>query len=167
MTQINITYYQKNGIHFILGSFMGKLCLADSINRKNKDTIHTRLKKNFQADFIEKDDDLLKETIKQLDEYFDKKRKSFDLPLLFCGTPFQQSIWNTLLTIPYGKTFTYKQQAQLIGDTKKVRAVANANGANAIGIIVPCHRVIGTNGKLTGYAGGLELKQRLLELESE
>jgi methylated-DNA-[protein]-cysteine S-methyltransferase len=167
VNQINISYYKKNGIEFILGSYDGKLCLCDGIYRKNKETIYRRLQKYFNATFVENEDQIIKETKKQLDEYFINQRKEFKIPLIFAGTTFQQNVWNTLLTIDYGKTRSYKEQATILGDPNCVRAVANANGANAIGIIVPCHRIIGTNGKLTGYAGGLELKKRLLDLESK
>lgn len=165
MRHINISYYKNNGINFIIGTYEDKLCLFDSIHRKNKDTIYNRLKKELKADFIECEDKIIKKTKKQLDEYFDKKRKEFDIPLLMIGTPFQKSVWNSLLDIPYGQTSSYKGQSKTLGDEKKVRAVANANGANAISIIIPCHRIIGSDGKLNGYAGGVELKKRLLELE--
>ncbi len=108
---------------------------------------------------------VIKETITQLEEYFIKKRKTFDLPLKLEGTDFQKSVWNALLTIPYGKTATYKDIAKLIGNEKASRAVGMANNKNKLPIIIPCHRVIGANGNLTGYAGGLEIKQKLLNLE--
>jgi methylated-DNA-[protein]-cysteine S-methyltransferase len=102
----------------------------------------------------------------ELEEYFAGKRERFDLPLAFEGTAFQREVWNALLTIPYGETVCYKQLAEQIGRPKAVRAVGAANGANPIPIIVPCHRVIGADGSLTGFGGGLPLKRRLLELES-
>jgi methylated-DNA-[protein]-cysteine S-methyltransferase len=101
----------------------------------------------------------------QLQEYFAGKRTQFDLPIGFSGTAFQKLAWRALLTIPYGETRSYAEQAQLIGNPKAVRAVGRANGLNSIGIVVPCHRVIGKSGKLTGYAGGLDKKQFLLNLE--
>ena len=100
-----------------------------------------------------------------MEEYFARKRKAFDIPLLFIGTDFQKSVWQELLNIPYGKTVSYGELSQKLGNSKAVRAVATANGANAISIFVPCHRVIGKNGNLTGYGGGLEVKEKLLELE--
>ncbi|MDO4877789.1 MAG: methylated-DNA--[protein]-cysteine S-methyltransferase [Neisseria sp.] len=103
---------------------------------------------------------------RQLAEYFAGRRQNFDIPLDLIGTPFQQQVWRVLQTIPYGDTRSYKQQAQALGNPKAVRAVAAANGANKISIIVPCHRVIGSKGALTGYAGGLPRKQALLALES-
>ena len=101
----------------------------------------------------------------QLQEYFAGKRTTFDLPLAASGTTFQQQVWQALLTIPYGKTCSYGDIARAIGNPKGVRAVGLANGKNPLAIVVPCHRVIGADGKLTGYAGGLNRKQQLLALE--
>lgn len=101
----------------------------------------------------------------QITEYFDQKRQHFQLPLAAVGTDFQQQVWHVLTSIPYGSTWSYQQIANSIGNPKAVRAVGAANGKNPLSIIVPCHRVIGVNGKLTGYAGGIERKQKLLELE--
>lgn len=101
----------------------------------------------------------------QLQEYFSEKRKSFSLKLNPIGTDFQKKVWQALLTIPYGETKSYLELAQQIGNAKACRAVGAANGKNPISIIIPCHRVIGTNGKLTGFAGGLETKAQLLSLE--
>lgn len=108
---------------------------------------------------------LLKKAAAQLTEYFDGMRREFDLPLAIEGTEFQTAVWKALLTIPYGETRSYGDIAQLIGNSKACRAVGMANNRNRIAIIVPCHRVIGANGKLVGYGGGLELKERLLALE--
>lgn len=101
----------------------------------------------------------------QLQAYFKGEREVFDLPLHAGGTPFQQSVWRALCAIPYGETRSYRELAEAIGNPKAVRAVARANGANPLSIVVPCHRVIGADGTLTGYAGGLEMKARLLALE--
>ena len=101
----------------------------------------------------------------ELDEYFAGKRKVFDLPLKFNGTKFQERVWNALLKIPYGETRTYKDIATAIGNNKASRAVGMANNKNNIIILIPCHRVIGSNGELVGYAGGLETKEYLLNLE--
>lgn len=116
--------------------------------------------------FIEnKENKIIRQTIKQLDEYFNGKRKKFELPLNPKGTEFQKKVWQQLMNIPYGKTSTYKNIATLIGNTNASRAVGNANNKNPIAIIIPCHRVIGSNNKLTGYAGGLDKKEKLLNLE--
>ena len=101
----------------------------------------------------------------ELDEYFAGGRKTFDLPLLFVGTEFQEKVWNTLLEVPYGETRSYGWMAKRIGNPKAVRAVGTANGSNSISIFAPCHRIIGSNGSLTGYGGGLPAKKFLLELE--
>ncbi len=167
MENINISYYKKDAFEYILGSFQGKLCLISSINGKNTKKVKDKLQIKLNAKFIQREDEILKETKKQLDSYFKGERKDFDIPLLLTGTEFQKKAWEILLKIPYGKTATYKEQARLMGNEKAVRAVANANGTNPIAIIVPCHRIIGSDGSLTGYAGGMELKKRLLELESE
>ena len=108
---------------------------------------------------------LINSAIKQLDEYFAQKRKTFDLPLCIEGTEFQKSVYNALLKIEYGKTATYSDIANLISNPNATRAVGNANNKNKILIVIPCHRVIGKNKTLTGYSGGLEKKQYLLNLE--
>jgi methylated-DNA-[protein]-cysteine S-methyltransferase len=103
--------------------------------------------------------------VRQLDEYFEGKRQSFSLDLAPQGTPFQRRVWDTLLNIPYGETKSYRDIATVLGNAKAVRAVGGANGRNPIAIVIPCHRVIGANGQLTGYAGGLHYKRALLDLE--
>ncbi|MCK6264127.1 methylated-DNA--[protein]-cysteine S-methyltransferase [Vibrio sp. ZSDE26] len=108
---------------------------------------------------------ILKETKRQLDEYFSMQRRAFSLPVASLGTDFQQQVWRALCMIPYGETWSYQQLAETIENPKAVRAVGLANGKNPVSIIVPCHRVIGKNGKLTGYAGGTEIKKNLLKLE--
>jgi methylated-DNA-[protein]-cysteine S-methyltransferase len=114
----------------------------------------------------EKETALLKEAVSQLSAYFAGKRKRFDLPLDPQGTPFQLRAWNALREIPYGETRSYKQVAEAIGCPKGPRAVGLANNRNPLPIITPCHRVIGANGQLVGYAGGLDVKKQLLELEN-
>jgi len=103
----------------------------------------------------------------QFDEYFSGKRKIFDLPIKQSGTLFQEKVWNELIKIPFGKTISYLQLSQKIGNVKLIRAVGTANGRNNLAIVVPCHRVIGSDGSLTGYAGGLSRKQWLLEHENK
>lgn len=119
------------------------------------------------ADFEMVETPLVKLTAVEIGEYLDGKRKTFDVPVRFRGTAFQERVWKALLEIPYGKTVTYGQIAAVAGSPKGGRAVGRANHDNPIAILVPCHRVVGVNGKLTGYAGGLEIKQALLELEQE
>ncbi|MBK5553608.1 methylated-DNA--[protein]-cysteine S-methyltransferase [Pseudomonas sp. TH03] len=111
------------------------------------------------------DNPILMRAVKQLQEYFAGTRNQFDLELDFVGTEFQKKVWQALLTIPFGETRSYSQIAEQIGNPSAVRAVGAANGKNPISIVAPCHRVIGASGKLTGFAGGLEAKERLLTLE--
>jgi methylated-DNA-[protein]-cysteine S-methyltransferase len=120
------------------------------------------------AELVEKDQHpILLKTQQQLNEYFAGKRDKFDLDLEFNGTEFQKQVWHALLEIPFGETRTYKEIATSIGNVNAVRAVGAANGKNPISIIAPCHRVIGKDGKLVGFAGGLDNKQILLKIESE
>ncbi len=119
------------------------------------------------ADFKNEHHPLLQLCIDQLDEYFRGKRKAFDLPLNQTGTAFQLKVWDLLYQIPYGKIISYQQLSKQYGDVKAIRAIASANGKNHIPIIVPCHRVIGSNQSLTGYSGGLWRKQWLLEHEAK
>jgi methylated-DNA-[protein]-cysteine S-methyltransferase len=113
------------------------------------------------------DNPLLLRLDEELHEYFDGKREVFTLPLSPQGTPFQKQVWETLLTIPYGTTISYAQEAERFGNPKAVRAVASANGRNPIAILIPCHRVIATGGGLGGYSGGIEKKEFLLKLEKK
>ena len=114
---------------------------------------------------VEKRTPLIERAAEMLKEYFDGERKEFDLPLRLEGTEFQKKAWNALLTIPYGQTRSYKEQAEAVGNIKACRAIGAANGKNPISIIVPCHRVIGANGSLVGFSAGIEVKKALLELE--
>ena len=149
----------------VLGSLEGKLCLCDWQVEKHRAYVDRRLKRVLEAGFKEGTSVVIEKAARQLDEFFVGKRREFDVPLLFAGTDFQKTVWNELLKIPFGQTVSYGEMARRIGMPKAVRAVANANGANAISIFAPCHRVIGSDRSLTGYGGGLATKQRLLELE--
>ena len=120
---------------------------------------------NFSNKPTKENHPILLKTEKQLKEYFVGNRKEFDIPLKLEGTDFQKKVWQELLKIPFGKTISYEQLAEKMGDKNKARAVGNANGKNPIPIIIPCHRVIEKNGKLGGFGGGLHIKQFLLELE--
>ena len=157
----NIYFYETN-------TPIGKIEIATTEN----DSHITDL--TWESDFenLKKENDfqiceteLIKQAKKQLFEYFERKRKIFDLPLLKEGTPFQISVWNALEKIPYGETRSYKDIAIAIDNPKAVRAVGMANNRNKIAIFIPCHRVIGADGKLVGYGGGLHIKRFLLELE--
>lgn len=150
----------------MLGSFGDKLCLCDWQVEKHRDHVDRRLKRILRAEFAEGTSEVIEEAARQLDEFFARKRREFNVPLLFVGTDFQKTVWNELLTIPFGKTISYGEMAQRIGMPSAVRAVANANGANSMSIFAPCHRIIGSDRSLTGYGGGLPAKKFLLELES-
>ena len=130
----------------------------------SEDEIKAGVKKD---DSDKKSKTVIKKCQLQFDEYFSGKRFHFDLPVHQMGTPFQERVWNELVKIPFGKTISYLQLSQRIGNVKSIRAVGTANGRNKLSIVVPCHRVIGSDGSLTGYAGGLWRKQWLLEHENK
>lgn len=142
------------------------ICLLEFTDRRMLETQLDRLKKYLKAEVVSGDHPFFKQLDEQLKQYFEGMRRDFDLPINLAGTAFQAAVWNELLKIPCGKTRTYKEQAENIGNPKAVRAVARANGDNRMSIIVPCHRVIGSDGELTGYGGGLWRKKWLLEHES-
>lgn len=168
----------------ILGAIGDKLCLCDWKCSKRRVQNDNRIKRLLKAELVDVaslqlelssasvpaldqkvSQHILDETERELREYFAGKRESFDIPLLMAGTDFQKSVWQALLGIPYGEVVSYMDVSQAIGNPKAVRAVSQAIGSNPIAIIVPCHRVVGSNGSLTGFAGGLEAKHCLLELE--
>ena len=149
----------------ILASYQGALCMCDWQYRNQRVQLDKRLCNGLGSTMIEGENEDLTLTINQLKEYFGGVRKEFDIPLKMVGTAFQQQVWNQLLQIPYGKTLSYLQLSQHMEHESAIRAVAAANGANGISIIIPCHRVVGGQGQLVGYAGGLVAKQKLLELE--
>jgi len=163
---IKIEYFKTPFGELILGEYDNELCLCDWRYRKMRDSIDQRIKKHLKSQFVEKKSSLIKETKLQLDQYFQGNRTDFDIPLLLSGTEFQKKVWNSLRQIPYGKTMTYSKLSANLGDLKAIRAVASANGANAIAIFIPCHRIIGSDGKMVGYAGGRDVKKKLLKLEN-
>jgi methylated-DNA-[protein]-cysteine S-methyltransferase len=167
MNQINFQLHKTEIGEVVLGSFRGKLCLLSFRGREMKAEVDDRIRKALNAESVERDDEILEKTRRQLDEYFRGFRTEFDIPVLMVGTDFQKRVWKALMRIPCGATSTYGQIAEDIGNARAVRAVGSACGANPISIIVPCHRVIGSNGKLVGYGGGLPVKRRLLELERQ
>lgn len=151
----NIFYYSTS---------IGKIGIAD-----NGEAI-TNL--YFEGEIIPQDVNvkettLIREAAAQLNEYFAGKRKVFEVPLAMDGTPFQQTVWKALIAIPYGETRSYKEIAESINRPKACRAVGMANNKNPIAVFIPCHRVIGTNGKMVGYAGGLDIKEKLLGMEKQ
>lgn len=165
MQKIQIQYFETDFGNLVLGSFENQLCLCDWQYRKMRKTIDQRIQTSLNTTYEEANNDLLESTKTELKEYFAGTRHTFDLPLKMLGTKFQQEVWQELLKIPLGTTETYLGLSEKLGKPKAIRAVASANGANAISIIVPCHRIIGSNGELTGYAGGLTTKKKLLILE--
>lgn len=165
MRQINIQYHKTKIGELILGAFDEELCILDFRYRRMRPTVDNRIKRGLKADFIEQKDETIDEAKRQIDEYLNEGRKDFDVPLLMVGTDFQKNVWEGLMKVPYGSTSTYLKLAKSINNEKAVRAVASANGANSIGLIIPCHRIIGSNGELVGYGGGLPVKKRLLKLE--
>ena len=165
MEKISIQYHKIPIGELIIGSYQEKLCLCDWRFRKMRSEIDGRIQKGLNAEYYEEGAAIVQTTKDQLNEYLNGQRKLFDIPLLMVGSDFQQSVWNELLKIPFGQTETYLGLSKKLGNEKAIRAVAAANGANAISIIVPCHRIIGSDGKLIGYAGGLNAKKELLQLE--
>lgn len=165
MKKINVSYCKTKIGELIIASYDNKLCILDFRYRKMRNSVDNRIKKYLDCDFVEKEDYIIIETKKQVDEYLLGKRKEFDIPILLLGTKFQKQVWNSLLEVEYGQTASYLDIANKIDNPKAVRAVASANGANSIALIVPCHRIIESNGGLGGYGGGLDVKKRLLNLE--
>lgn len=183
---IYIQYYHSPVGELILGDHNGKLCLCDWKYRRMRPQVDKRIQSLLDTQYKDAPTDITQEAIKQLEAYFKAERTIFDLPLLPLGTDFQQKVWECLRNIPYGTTISYGDLAKTVGaqnlaptinntpqnlaPTQNItpphpRAVASANGANAISIFIPCHRVIGADGALTGYAGGLPAKKKLLQLE--
>lgn len=167
MNQISIQFYKTRIGELILGSFDEQLCLLDFRYRKMRDTVDNRIKKGLNAEFFEQESDVIQAAKSQLNEYLVGNRKTFDLPILMVGSDFQKTVWEALMEVPYGATSTYLQLSQAINKEKAIRAVASANGANSLALIIPCHRIIGSDDKLVGYGGGLNTKQRLLNLEQQ
>ena len=165
MEPIKISFWKNPYGELILGSYQNKLCLSDWRFRKMRDAIDKRILLGLQTEFETESSDITELAKEQLSEYFAGTRKIFDIPLLLVGSDFQKHVWSELLQIPYGKTQTYLGLSKKMNNELAIRAVASANGANALSIFVPCHRVIGSHGELTGYAGGIPVKQKLLNLE--
>lgn len=150
----------------LLGECEGALCLCDwLIDPSRREAMARRMQKELRAVFLSSETPLLQEAHTQLNQYFEGERQTFTLPLRLVGTSFQQEVWEVLRKISYGKCCSYAAVAQQIGRPKAVRAVANAIGANPLSLFIPCHRVIGKSGDLTGYAGGLAAKRWLLAHE--
>ena len=143
-----------------------ELCLLEFSDRRMLNTQLKRVKKYFQADIIAGSNSIFASLQQQIDEYFQGHRREFSLPLKTPGSEWQQRLWQQLQELPYGQTRSYQQLAELIGQPTAVRAVAQANGANRIAIIIPCHRIIAANGNMVGYGGKVWRKRHLLDLEA-
>lgn len=161
-----VQYYNSPCGELVLASVDDELCLCDWQEKPCAERNRRRLARLLNIELREEPSAVILQTKAQLDEYFAGKRTVFDVPLHPVGTAFQQRVWQALLEIPFGATRSYKEVAQRVGNVKGVRAVAGAIGANGISIIIPCHRVIGSNNALTGFAGGLAAKRFLLNLEN-
>lgn len=140
--------------------------MCGRMTERHHERVRRRLSRLLNAEFVEGISAVIETAGAQLDEYFAGERREFDVPLMFAGTEFQNAVWNELMLIPHGRTTTYGELARRIGRPAAVRAIANAIGSNALSILVPCHRVLGADGALTGYAGGLPAKRHLLALEN-
>ena len=161
------TSYKSPYGELLIGSFRDQLVLCDWKFRKMRDAVDDRIKDGLQADFMDAESEITRKTVEQLETYFAGKLEQFSMPLLTVGSAFQRKVWDLLRTIPYGETRSYLDLSKMAGNEEAIRAVAAANGANAISIIIPCHRIIGSDGSLTGYAGGLSVKKRLLKMEGK
>ena len=151
----------------IAGATEEGVCLLEFHDRRILPKEYKDLEKLLNTTFEEGENKHLKSVRKQLREYFEGKRKEFTIPLVTPGSPFQQAVWKELLNIPFGGQRSYQEQANAINSPDSVRAVANANGLNRIAIVIPCHRVIGSDGSLTGYGGGIKRKKWLLDHEKK
>jgi AraC family transcriptional regulator of adaptative response/methylated-DNA-[protein]-cysteine methyltransferase len=149
----------------IVGATRMGCCLLEFHRPGRWDAQEKKFKKLYDGEFTEGSSPLIRQIEKELKEYFSAKRKRFEIPLDIRGTDFEMTVWKQLLKIPYGELTSYAHIAAKIHNPKSVRAVGTANGSNHIAIIIPCHRVIGSNGSLTGYGGGLDKKRFLIELE--
>lgn len=167
MNTIYTQIYTSPVGEMILGDCQGTLCLVDWLARRKRQTLDNRLRRYYQSDFSRQDSALLQEAKRQLDAYYCGKLTQFDLPFVLVGTDFQRQVWQALTPIAYATTIHYQALAAAIGHPQAVRAVANAVGANPLALLIPCHRVIGKNGTLTGFAGGVVAKQALLNLEQK
>lgn len=168
----DIRFLPKDATYDEMNSPVGKLTIITSPEGLHailwdNDRKNPKCKKMMRGLVQSDNEKTILQTKKQLAEYFEGKRKIFDLPLVINGTNFQMEVWKQLLKIPYGTTISYAEQAEKIGNKNKARPVGMANGLNPISIVIPCHRVIGSNGHLLGFAGGLEKKATLLKLEQK
>ncbi len=166
METIKTTLYKSPAGELIIGSFLNNLCVCDWSVGHRRATIDGRIHRHLDTEYEKGESEIIRKAIAELDEYFAGIRKDFSIPLILTGSEFQCRVWSELQKIPYGVTISYAELARRIGNPKAVRAVASANAANPLSIFIPCHRVIGSNNTLTGYAGGLAAKEILLSIEA-
>lgn len=166
MPTINTIHYHSPCGELLLGSFEDKICLCDWTSAESRHRqVVSRLIQRYNATVHDRATEITAQAITQLEEYFQGHRTRFSLPLVLAGTPFQEEVWDALRLVPYGSTCSYSHLACSIGKPAAIRAVSRAVGANAISIFLPCHRIVGSDNSLTGYAGGLDAKQFLLQTE--
>ena len=162
---IEFQYYQSPCGELVLYSHGGRLCMCNWAQSHDTSSASLMMRSELQADFQEKSSAVIRQAMKQLDAYFERRRRELKLPLLLLGTEFQKRVWTALPDIPYGHTITYGELARRLGIPTATRAVANACGENVLSLFLPCHRVLGKGGDLYGYSGGLDVKRYLLDLE--
>ncbi|PID51886.1 MAG: cysteine methyltransferase [Candidatus Moraniibacteriota bacterium] len=162
---IHISYHKSSIGELIIGSFAEKICIVDFRHRAKREMVDRRIRKGLRADFVERKDDVIQETKKHIDAYLAGTQQDFPVPILPVGSDFQKRVWRAIQCVPYGHTASYADIARKIGKPQAVRAVASATSGNAIALIIPCHRIIYTNGTIGNYAGGSATKEKLLELE--
>ena len=163
---ISIRFLQTSIGIFILGATQEDVCMIEFMYRRSLKTQLKSLKTISKKELVYQNSPLFEEVGNQIQEYIEKERQEFRLPILFFGTDFQKKVWEELKKIKYGETKSYLYLSEKLGDKNLVRAVANANGKNRLSIVIPCHRIIGHDGTLVGYAGGLQVKKKLLGIES-
>jgi AraC family transcriptional regulator, regulatory protein of adaptative response / methylated-DNA-[protein]-cysteine methyltransferase len=164
---ISITKIETELGIMIAGAVDEGICLLEFSDRRMLNTEYKVLERYLQTTVAEGQNRHFNTLLNQLKEYFEGTRKEFSLPLVIPGTDFQQAVWKELMKIPYGTTRSYQEQSAALGKPESIRAVANANGMNRISIVIPCHRIIGSDGNLTGYGGGLKRKKWLLDHEKK
>lgn len=166
LQDIYICQYNSPVGALMIGEINGKICYCDWTENSKRQQLMKKFISKLKARTVQKKTSLHERAIEQLDSYFNGELKEFNLPILLTGSDFQKETWTWLQKIPFGGTWTYEDLSKRVnGDSKAVRAVAGANGLNTIAIIIPCHRVIGKDGSLTGYSGGKAIKEKLLQLE--
>ena len=167
LNKIYVTKYTSPCGNLVLGAVNGSLCLCDWDLPARRSLVDRRLQQDFNAEIVNEPCEVTSLAACELDEYFSGKRQTFDCPLIFAGSDFRHIVWHELLSVPFGETASYADIARRIGRPEAVRAVASAIGDNPLSIFIPCHRIIGASGSLTGYAGRLEAQKFLLDLERQ